>query len=70
VATRARSFRDRKVTVQPVLVNGAPGFISWAPEGHPLSVLAFTVRGGRITQIDVIAKPDRLAALGLQAVRS
>ncbi|WP_255509841.1 hypothetical protein [Micromonospora sp. AP08] len=31
--------------------------------GRPLSVMAFTVTGGRIAAIDVIADPERLAAL-------
>jgi len=69
VAGRARSFRDAERTVQPVFVNGAPGFVSWLPDGRAVSVLAFTVRGGRITHIDVIAEPERLEALALGKLR-
>ena len=46
------------------LVNGAPGLIM-APRGRLLVALAFTFSGEKISQIDVIADPDRLAALDL-----
>jgi RNA polymerase sigma-70 factor (ECF subfamily) len=36
-----------------------------AAQGRPLSVMAFTVAGGRIVAIDVLADPDRLRALDL-----
>ncbi len=48
----------------PVLVNGAAGMLVLAG-GTPLSVLAFTVRDGRITQIHILADPARLARLPL-----
>jgi len=46
------------------LVNGAPGLIM-APRGRLLIALAFTFSGDKISQIDVVADPDRLAALDL-----
>jgi hypothetical protein len=36
-----------------------------APHGQPFSVMAFTVTGGKITQIDALADPGRLAQLDL-----
>ncbi len=48
----------------PALVNGAPGAVV-ALDGAVVSVMAFTVREGRIAEIDVLADPDRLRALGL-----
>ncbi|MFF4186963.1 sigma-70 family RNA polymerase sigma factor [Streptomyces sp. NPDC001691] len=47
-----------------VLVNGSPGLVSLA-EGRPLSVMAFTMTGGRIATIDILADPDRLSELDL-----
>jgi len=64
VAARARMFAGRADAVRTVLVNGEPGVVSWAG-GRPLSVLAFTVRGGRIVAITSLGDADRLAALGL-----
>ena len=53
--------------VRPVLVNGAAGVVA-VHQGRPLSVMAFTVTGGKIVAIDVLMDPERLAALDLSAV--
>jgi RNA polymerase sigma-70 factor (ECF subfamily) len=50
-----------------VLVNGAPGALI-APGGKPYAVMAFTVVDGRIVSIDILADPDRLAALDLSVL--
>ena len=49
---------------RPVLVNGAPGFVV-APDGQPFAVIGFTVTGGKIVEIDVLADPVRLRELDL-----
>jgi hypothetical protein len=36
-----------------------------APRGRPFSVMAFTVRDGKIVAIDGLADPDRLKELDL-----
>jgi len=59
---RAASARSRYGRI--ALVNGAPGLIM-APRGQLLVALAFTFSGDKISQIDVIADPDRLAQLDL-----
>jgi RNA polymerase sigma-70 factor, ECF subfamily len=46
-------------------VNGAAGIVAFAPDGRPFSVVGFTVRLGKIVEIDVLADPDRLARLNL-----
>jgi RNA polymerase sigma-70 factor (ECF subfamily) len=48
----------------PALINGTPGVVI-ATNGMPISLLAFTVTGTRITAIDVIDDPGRLAAADL-----
>lgn len=48
-------------------VNGLPGAISWHEDGTPLSVLAFTVREGRITGITAVVDPAKLALMDLPA---
>jgi RNA polymerase sigma-70 factor (ECF subfamily) len=68
VAAQAMSFRRFADTATKVLVNGVPGGVAWAPDGTPFSVLALTVRGGRIVRIDVLADPDRLRSLDLTVV--
>jgi RNA polymerase sigma-70 factor (ECF subfamily) len=48
----------------PALINGTPGVVI-ATDGMPISLLAFTITGARITAIDVIDDPGRLAAADL-----
>ncbi|MER5637539.1 RNA polymerase sigma factor SigJ [Kitasatospora sp. NPDC002227] len=62
VASNALMFARFAAASRPVLVNGTLG-IAAAPEGRLFSVLAFTVTGDRITQIDILADPARLARL-------
>ena len=52
---------------RPALVNGAPGLVVNF-EGKPFSVMAFTVQGGRIVAIDILADPERIPGLGLENV--
>lgn len=64
VAKGAMAAMGRARFTGPALVNGAIG-LAMAPEGRLRIVLAFTVVGGRIAEIDVIAEQDRLAGLTL-----
>jgi RNA polymerase sigma factor (sigma-70 family) len=66
VATRARLFAGERVA-HPAIVDGAAGFVA-TEEGVPVAVLAFTVLGGRITAIDALQGPARLARLDLDAI--
>jgi RNA polymerase sigma-70 factor (ECF subfamily) len=68
VAGQALAFsRSRRLLplVRPVLVNGAPGFVSRTQDGRPLSVVGITVAGGRIVEINILADPERLRRLNL-----
>src|SRR5215218_6346443 len=64
VAGQARAFSRRGLLVRPALVNGAAGAVT-TRDGEPLSVVGFTVRGGKIAAIDILADPARLARLDL-----
>ena len=68
VATQAMAFRRFTESATRVLVNGVPGGVAWAPDGSPFSVVAVTVKGGRIVAIDILADPDRLSQLDLTVV--
>ncbi|HZQ31145.1 MAG TPA: sigma-70 family RNA polymerase sigma factor [Mycobacterium sp.] len=65
VAKWARSPRGAQV--HPVLVNGAVGAVV-AVNGRPFAVLAFTVVGGKIVEIDGIRDADRLSRIAAAAV--
>jgi RNA polymerase sigma factor (sigma-70 family) len=64
VAGQALTFARLALFVRPALVNGAAGVVV-ASGGRPFSVMGFTVRGGRIVEIDVLADPARLRQLDL-----
>jgi RNA polymerase sigma factor (sigma-70 family) len=64
VAGRALTFARFAAFARPALVNGAAGLVT-APDGKPVSVMGFTVRAGKIVQIDILADPARLARLDL-----
>jgi RNA polymerase sigma-70 factor (ECF subfamily) len=59
----ARLFRDRRAAqLHPVLVNGAVGALITL-NGRPYIVMAFTVAGGKIVEINAIRDPDRVDRL-------
>src|SRR5215211_7367953 len=62
VAGQALTFAHLAPFVRPALVNGAAGVVV-APQGRPVSVMAFTVRGGKIVEVDILADPARLSRL-------
>ncbi len=63
---RSRNSRNSQLGlfVRPALVNGAAGLVA-THDGQPFSVGGFTVRGGRIVEIYILAEPARLAELDL-----
>ncbi|MFE4636023.1 sigma-70 family RNA polymerase sigma factor [Streptomyces sp. NPDC056773] len=64
VGSQAALYSALAPFVRPVLVNGAAGVVC-VVEGRLMSVMAFTVTGGRITAIDVLTDPDRLDLIDL-----
>ncbi len=47
-----------------MLVNGAPGFLI-VRGGHPFALIGMAIRDDKITEIDILADPDRLSQLDL-----
>ena len=64
VARRAALFNQPGASVTPVLVNGTVGAVV-SRDGEPISVMGFTISGGRITEIDILLDPERLRRLDL-----
>ena len=64
VAEQVFASRGLARFAQPVLVNGAPGFLV-TRGGRRLAVAGFTVVNGRIAEIDLLAEPSRLDRLDL-----
>ena len=67
VAEQTLTFSRLSPFVRPALVNGAAGVVV-APRGRPFAVMGFTVRGGKIVEIDVLADPERLRRLDLSVL--
>jgi RNA polymerase sigma-70 factor (ECF subfamily) len=65
VARQAGLFAQMGLAVHRALVNGVPGAVS-VRDGKPFSVGGFTVRGGRIVAMDILADPERLRELDLR----
>ena len=64
VAEQALAFGAACPFARPALVNGAAGVVA-GPGGRLLAVMGFTVSGGKIVEIDILADPARLRQLGL-----
>lgn len=67
VAERALTFSGVARLGRPALVNGAAGVVM-APHGRPFAVMGFTVKRGKIVEIDVVADPARLRQLDLSVL--
>jgi RNA polymerase sigma-70 factor (ECF subfamily) len=67
VAGQATAYSDAARLSQPVLVNGTPGFVVLAGKA-PFAVGGFTVRDGKIVQVDILADPERLARLDVSCL--
>jgi hypothetical protein len=64
VARRAVMWARVDLTVHQALVNGAAGMVA-TRNGVVFSVASVIVRNGKITEMDLLADPDRLAKLDL-----
>src|ERR671919_210899 len=62
VARAALTFSRVGLYVRPALINGAAGAVN-TRDGRAVSVSGFTVRSGKIAQIDILADPERLSRL-------
>jgi RNA polymerase sigma factor (sigma-70 family) len=67
VVAQAQRFAPLGRYARRVLVNGGPGALV-ARDGQPLALMAVTVAGDKITEMDILADPDRLGQLDLSAV--
>jgi RNA polymerase sigma-70 factor (ECF subfamily) len=67
VAGQALAYSRLGLVVRTALVNGAAGVVSFR-DGQPFAVLAFTVTGGKVVEIDILADPARLRQLALTTI--
>jgi RNA polymerase sigma factor (sigma-70 family) len=63
VATR---FAGQAQGAQLALIDGVPGGV-WAAGGRPIVVFEFTIRDGKVVEIDLAADRERLSRLKIEA---
>jgi hypothetical protein len=68
VAAQAATFSNLGLSSQVVLVNGNIGLVSRRRDGRLFAVLGFTIAGGKVVEIDILADPDRLSRLDTSAI--
>jgi len=64
VAAEASQFTSLARLARLVLVNGTPGYLV-ARNGQALAVIGLAVRDGKVSEIDILADPERLSQLDL-----
>ena len=64
VTAQVRLYTPLTRFARPVLVNGTPGFLV-ARDGQPLALIGMAIREDKITEIDILADPERLSRLDL-----
>jgi RNA polymerase sigma-70 factor (ECF subfamily) len=66
VLAEARRFAALAPYSRPAIVNGVAGAVVGRPDGTVFSVVALTVAHGRITAIDFVVDPAKLARVRAQ----
>src|SRR5215510_5030859 len=59
VAQQALTFSQLAGSARAAVVNGTAGIVAFGLRGNPFSVMGFTIRRGRIVEIDILADPAR-----------
>jgi RNA polymerase sigma-70 factor (ECF subfamily) len=62
--TFSRMGAEWGLRLEPVWVNGTPGFRAIAPDGGLVNVVALDILGGRVTRVHSMLNPDKLGHLG------
>jgi Sigma-70, region 4 len=68
VVAQAATFSKIGLSNQVVLVNGNIGLVCRLPDGRLFAVIGFTIAGGKVVQMDILADPERLSRLDLSAI--
>jgi RNA polymerase sigma-70 factor, ECF subfamily len=69
VASQAIMFSRLDLEVRHAIINGAAGTVTLRG-GEPFAVAGFTIRGGKVVEMDILADPERLRQLDLTVLDS
>ena len=61
----AKRFAGQAQAAQVALIDGEPGAV-WVANGRPVVAFGFTVRDGKVTEIELMADAERLSRLTVQ----
>ncbi len=61
----AEQFAGGAQAAQLALIDGVPGAV-WAPGGTPRVVFGFTIRNGKVVEIELVADTERLSRLKVE----
>jgi hypothetical protein len=67
VASQAEMYSRLGLDLRPALINGAVGVVALR-DGRPLSIGGFTVRGGKIVEMDWLSDPERFSRFDLSSL--
>ncbi|MFI5062679.1 MAG: hypothetical protein ACHP9Z_01685 [Streptosporangiales bacterium] len=62
------AYASLSLYARPAIANGSDGVVI-APRGKPFSVMAFTIRHGKVVAIDSLTGPAPLRRLDLAALK-
>ncbi len=68
-AAVAETFKGRASEARAALIDGSLGVV-WAPGGRPRVAFRFSISGGKIASIDLIADPERIRQLAVEILPS
>jgi RNA polymerase sigma factor (sigma-70 family) len=68
VVAQAAAFSKIALSNHVVLVNGNIGVVTRLPDGRLFSVIGFTIAGGKVVEMDILADPDRVSRLDRSAL--
>jgi len=68
VVAQAATFSKIGLSNHVVLVNGNIGLACRLPDGRLFAVIGFTIAGGRVVEMDILADPERLSRLDWSAI--
>ena len=68
MAGRTSSFARFAQVTLPALIDGDVGLVA-AADGRPITLIVFTMSNGKISAIDIIDNPDRVADADLAMLR-
>jgi len=63
----ADQFKGAAKAAQLALIDGQPGAV-WSANGRPVVVFGFTVREGKVAEIELVADNERLAGMSIEAL--